>query len=303
MKRHLLSLSCVLTLSLFASKAYAEENDTTATYLQEFVVESKNAWIEDDHAVFVPTRREKNRANSPQTLIQQMNIPYIQVDAEGALKDLRGENVTIYINGIESTDLDISTFWPSDVSRVEYYANPSDPAFNGERAVVNFIVPIYQTGGVSRFNTVQRVPTYEGYYNAASKLVHKRMTYGVNVTGTLYNEKAHPTETKSYRDVWYKGIKYESIDNYSEGTTQSKSGNINAAFSAIYNYKKIRLEHTAGLSWKDNPKSETVSKSTWTPDLFGSNDAWSNTTTHSISPWVRGYYIFNIHPKFRLATS
>lgn len=303
MKRYLLSLSCVLTLSLLASKAYAEDNDTTATYLQEFVVESKNAWIEDDHAVFVPTRREKNRANSPQTLIQQMNIPYIQVDAEGALKDLRGENVNIYINGVEAKDLDLSTFWAKDVSRVEYYANPSNPAFNGEPAVVNFVVPVYQTGGVTKIHTAHRLPDFYGYYNAASKLVHKRMTFGLNFTGQVNNSKSSPVENTSYRDIWYDGLKYESIDNSRESHTKSRSANINAAFSAIYDYKNIRLEHTAGLSWNNNPVNETNGTNTWTPDLFSSEKSWSKSTSKSLTPWVRGYYIFKLHPKFRLTTS
>ncbi|MDE6296175.1 MAG: hypothetical protein K2M03_08955, partial [Muribaculaceae bacterium] len=63
----LASLSLLVFYCSYAQEnaPVVEKNDTTATYLQEFVVESKNAWIEKDRAVFVPTRREKNRANSP----------------------------------------------------------------------------------------------------------------------------------------------------------------------------------------------------------------------------------------------
>ncbi|MDE6294930.1 MAG: hypothetical protein K2M03_02585, partial [Muribaculaceae bacterium] len=86
----LASLSLLVFCSSYAQdNVPAADNDTTATYLQEYVVESKNAWIENDKAVFVPTRREKNRANSPATLISSMNIPVIKIDGD-VIKDLRG---------------------------------------------------------------------------------------------------------------------------------------------------------------------------------------------------------------------
>ncbi len=299
----LASLSLLVFCSSYAQdNVPAADNDTTATYLQEYVVESKNAWIENDKAVFVPTRREKNRANSVETLISSMNLPLIKV-VDNTIKSLRGDDVKVFINGQEATGVELSTFWPKDVIRVEYLADPSDPKYKGYRAVVNFIMPKYSVGGVTKVNTYQSLLPYSSIYTLSSKLVHGRMTYGLMVNGRTSDiREGQFTNIKheEYRDIWYGGRKYDKLINTSETTDDTDWYGVNAAFNAIYtDDKTVRVVHTASLAW-DKYKNSDIGKNNWMPDIFDSNNSFGRSCRKSISPQFSGKYIYMITPKWQL---
>ena len=69
----------------------------------------------------------------------------------------------------------------------------------------------YEAGGVSRVNLFQKIPN-NGYYTASSKLVYKRMTYGVLFSGNYYRDhRSHMTGETQYRDIFYEQKNYEII--------------------------------------------------------------------------------------------
>ncbi|MDE6294828.1 MAG: hypothetical protein K2M03_02055 [Muribaculaceae bacterium] len=292
----------MILLINWCEDVYAEDNDTTAVNLQEYIVESKNAWIEKDRAVFVPTRKEKNRANSVETLLSSMNMPYIKVDGE-LMKDLRGESVSVFINGQEATGVELSTFWPKDVIRVEYLSNPSDPKFKNKRAVVNFIMPVYSVGGVTKFNTEQSVTPYSSYYMASSKLAYKSMTYGASIYYRPTNYSYTDDEYEQYRDIWYNHKKYDALTNKNKGETKSKGNSVNAAFNAIYfKENKMRLVHAASLSWnKDSDEHTQINN--WSPQLFTSNSGWNSLKYRNLSAGISGNYGFAFSPKCELSAN
>ncbi len=297
---------CLMIMISSALAVKAEEDaDTIPTYLQELVVESKNAWIEKDHVVFMPTRKEKNRANSPQTLIQQINIPYIRIDNKGEMTNLKGDKVAVFINGFEATGIDLSTFWPKNVTRVEYFENPADPKYKGYPSVVNFIVTEYALGGVTRAMTNQSFLPYSSRYNVASKLTYKRMTYGLQVNASVFNQKEGDNEertSQTYNDVWYDGNKYDRISSENISTTAWKYDNVNAAFNAVYtDDKTIRLVHTVSLSWNKSNNND-IGSMTWTPLLFNSDYSRSHYSSRSLSPQISGKYIFALSQKWQLIT-
>lgn len=190
---------CTIIFIVSSIAAYAE--DTIPTYLNELIVESKHSWVENDRVVFVPTKKEKNLAYSPETLIMSMNVPFIKVK-DGIMSDLRGESVAVFVNGVQLTEAELSTFIAKDVTRVEYYSNPSDPKFKGLRAVVNFITPVYMAGGVTKLNTRQSLPNYSGRYTVSSKLVYKQMTYGVMVDGSTGRFDTRQESREDYKNIW-----------------------------------------------------------------------------------------------------
>ena len=59
---------------------------------------------------------------------------------------------------------------------MQYLEHPADPRYEGASVVVNFIMPEYKVGGVTRVNLFQRFPN-NGYYTAASKLVRNNWSY------------------------------------------------------------------------------------------------------------------------------
>ena len=200
-----------LTLILLSALATKADDSIPATDLQELVVKSERSWVENGVFNFLPTKKEKQLSNSPGSLIKMMNIPLLKADGE-AIRTLADEPVSIFINGEPAKDIDISTFWPSDVKKVEYMQSPSDPTFRGAKNVVNFVMAKYEVGGVTRVNVRQDVPMTNVYYDLASKLAYKKMTYGISVNsfGWLYKDSDSEGEA-IYKDIFYDGVKYKEI--------------------------------------------------------------------------------------------
>ena len=114
---------------LFACALTTKADDSIKVrQLDEVVVKSSRAWIENDKAIFIPTRHEKNLANSIETLIKNMHLPVIR-SVKGVLTGRNGESITYFINGVKADDIDASTFWPKEVRRVEYIENPTEPTY------------------------------------------------------------------------------------------------------------------------------------------------------------------------------
>ena len=141
-------------------------------------------------------------SNSPATLIKSMHLPFIK-EKDGLIISASGEIIPVFINGEKAENIDLATFWPKEVKRVQYIENPSDPRYEGAKYAVNFIMPVYKVGGVTRVNLFQKMPN-NGYYTAASKLVHKKMTYGFLLSGNYYRDhRSDMTGETQYRDIFY----------------------------------------------------------------------------------------------------
>lgn len=184
-------LTIALTCLLLCGGNARSEDSIPARQLGELVVTDDRSWIENGTVNVIPTKKEKKLSNSPASLIKSMHLPFLK-EKDGTIVSLSGEPVSVFINGERASDIDISTFWPMEVKRVQYMESPADPRFEGGRRVVNFIVEKYQLGGVTRFNGTQKVPD-NGYYTASSKLAYKKMTYGVMVNGSYLRD--HRTDS------------------------------------------------------------------------------------------------------------
>lgn len=268
------------------------ENGTGRT-LEEVVVRSERAWVEGNKAVFIPTRSEKNLSDDPVSLIESMNIPLVNV-VGGTLKSISGRDVTIFINGIKATDVDISTFWSKQVRRIEYLERPADPAFEGVAAAINFIMPVYIVGGVTKIDMDQDIPN-DGDYEIASKLAYRRMTYGALFSGGYSRDHMSSTTGEEiYNDVYYDGIRYDHISREFEEHSWSRKNNVNASLNARYITDGIRITHTASLNWTRYPGSGSTASDLWRPDLFGGNLSHTGTNGRILSPQLSGEYNFRL---------
>lgn len=303
MKR-ILILSCILHI-IGCISLYAQKNDSIVTDLQEFVVESKSVWIEDDHVVFMPTRKEKNRSNSVETLLRQMNMPYVTI-ADNVIKDLRGENVSVYINGNEATEVELASFWPKNVIKVEYYSDPSDPKYKGSKSVINFVVANYNIGGVTKLNIYQSLMPYKARYNLSSKLDYKNMSYGVMVYADTYNQREGQLKSENidiYKNIWYREDYYSEISDKNEISNNSDMYVVKAVVNAIYNNKRnVRMAHSVSLSWEDWDDMN-VGLNQWNPEIFKQNNSSSSRYKNALSPRVSGIYSFILNQKLTLFTN
>lgn len=149
--------------------------------LEEVVIQAERGWIEKGVINVIPTKNEKKLSTSPATLIKAMHLPFLE-EKDGIIVTPGGETAVVFINGIRAEGIDIATFWPKEVKRVECIPNPTDPRYEGVRYAVNFIMPEYEAGGVTKVSLFQRVPN-NGFYELSSKLVYKKMTYGAMLRG------------------------------------------------------------------------------------------------------------------------
>ncbi|MCM1005792.1 MAG: outer membrane beta-barrel protein [Prevotella sp.] len=288
-------------LILLASTATATADEITdsiasAHELEEFVVVGERSWIEGNKAVFLPTKQEKNLATDPASLIQRMKIPMLFVD-QGVIKNMRGDAVPVYINGEPADNIDLSTFWAKQTNRVEYIDHPADPHYRGASAVVNIIMPEYEIGGVTKISANQEIPG-GGNYDLASKLVYKKMTYGLLLRGAYERNHSNTTVgSESFNNIWYNGEFYDKITRDFSGHTWTRSQNFNVALNARYRTDKTRFVTTLALAANRNPGSGQEDANIWTPSLFDNTSSRTSNNSRSLSPQLTGEFVrvFNQH--------
>lgn len=287
---------------LFSPVKLSAQDSIPSTNLEELIVEGDRQWIEADKIVKIPTVSEKKKSNSPQTLIKAMHMPYLQVK-DNVVSDLSGNPVTFFINGEPADEIDISSFWPMDVKRVEYLKNPTSPNFRGMQYVVNFIVAKYSYGGVTKFDLFQRFPN-NGYYQIPSKFVYKKMTYGALLTGSyLNNHRDERYGEEIFSDFYYNDVYYDQLKRQIYENGYERSHGLGLSVNARYDNSNINILHTVSVGWNISSESGTFSKDVWDFDLFSAAQSTSSYRFHNISPQVRGDYFFKLSEKWYLSTS
>lgn len=286
-------------LTPFILQAQEANDSVKENKLKEIVVKGERAWIEGEKAVFLPTKREKNLAKDPASLVRNMAIPTVIVTGN-EIRSIAGTPVTIFINGERADNIDINTFWPKQTKRVEYLENPSDPTFEGASAVLNFVMTDYEAGGVTKIDLEQQFPNSGDYY-VASKLAYRRMTFGASFSGEYSREHGdYNSGERTYRDIWYDGEPFPRLTQQYEGAVWERSDNINASVNAKYSDSSKRLTHTLSLNWDHNPGSGNAYEEHWNIPVFNSVTAAYASKSRSLSPQISGNYFFRFNPKWWL---
>ena len=282
----------VLILIVGISGVMYAEDSIPEQMLDAVVVKAQRGWIENGIVNVMPSKKEKKLANSPASLIGSMNLPFLR-EREGEIVRPSGQIVAVFINGERATDIDIATFYTMNVKRVQYIENPSDPRFEGVEAAVNFIMPVYQYGGVTRVNLFQKFIQTAGNGEVASKITYRRMTYGVMVYGNYSKDRGDlAVGETNYRNLFYEGVPYDDICYKEEKRSDRKSDYASIALNAKYSTDKITITHTVAFLRERTPEKYSESSGVWSEDLFGSSTVTSASTSKSLSPQVSGMYFF-----------
>lgn len=293
-------LITALTCLLLCGGNAMPDDSIPARQLEELVVTAERGWVENGTVNVIPTKKEKKLSNSPASLIKSMHLPFLK-EEDGSIVSISGEPVSVFINGERATEIDISTFWPMEVKRVQYMESPADPRFEGARKAVNFIVEKYELGGVSRFNGTQKVPD-NGYYTASSKLAYRKMTYGVMVNGSYLRDHRTDSDVETrYTDIFYNGRKYDEITRSEESHGYTREEGVSTAFDAKYATERMNIRHTVSLGWNRNPGSGSNIADSWSGNLFESGYSYNHSTSRSLSPQISGNYYFILPKKWFLS--
>ena len=115
--------------------------------LDEVVVEGEKVIQKIDRQLVMPTSAQKKAATNGVSLLQQMQIPGLSVNAiEKSIATNYGESVQLRINGVEVTQAEVIAIRPEDVIRVEYHDQPG-LRYGGAAAVIDYIVRRRESGG------------------------------------------------------------------------------------------------------------------------------------------------------------
>ena len=297
MLKHILLFTIISVMYSFY--ALGANDSIPEKQLREVVVEGNRAWIQDGVINVIPQKNEKNLSDSPSSLIRIMHLPFLK-ESGNSIQNLNGESVSIYINGESASDTDIQTFWPKECKRLEYMEHPSDPKYGGAAAVVNFIMEEYEVGGVTRLSALQRFLN-DGFYDASSKLVYKKMVYGFMINGGYERNPENISFGETdYKDLFYNGRHYDLISRTEETRIKKNSENLDVAFNARYRSDKARITHQVSLGWNHDPGSQSHGTDIWTDNLFGSSSSSSRTWGRILTPQFTGNYYFMFNDKWFL---
>lgn len=301
----LAGITLFLPLSSYAAELQdsvknSEPKDTASrktTNLDEVVVTTDWQWRDGEKCVFLPRKRQKNVASDATDLLRQMHLPVLLYAGgpNGTIKGLNGQDISIFINGVAATSIDMKTFWPKQCLRVEYYEHPSDPRFQGATNVVNFIMPVYEWGGLTKVKGYQLFPN-NGSYDLASKFTYKRMTYGASFTGGYSRDHISGSEVSSdFYDLYYKASHYDHISSLeNRSANASRNDNISGAMNAVYRNGTTVITHQASLNWSRNPGSYESGSLLYNPDIINGSSFLSRSRARSMSPVFSGRYDFKL---------
>ncbi|MDE6369196.1 MAG: hypothetical protein K2K94_08150 [Muribaculaceae bacterium] len=223
----------------------------TSISLSNLTVHEKSATAQSDRTVYMPGMRQKNAAQNIVDLLRFMSIPQINVNIiNSTVTDNAGLAVSLYINGMPASQQDIDGIPTADVRRVEYLEAPSDPRFQGDTRVLNFIVQEYAYGGYTKASLSENF--LNGLTSNASifsKFNYGKMSYDLYVA-------ANNTESKHIGNSMiedYLISRNDQKENHVireeliEGSNYKKN-QYPITFRATYNTDKTQIRNTVGFT-------------------------------------------------------
>lgn len=116
--------------------------------LSEVTVEGAGMIEKVDRYIVIPTAAQIKRSAGSIDLLNNLNLPGLDVDLKERTASIGGQRPVFQINGIPKSQSDILALNPDNVLRIEYSDNPGIRHINqGAGGVINFILKQRLTGG------------------------------------------------------------------------------------------------------------------------------------------------------------
>ncbi len=289
-------LSAAAILPVYAQ----EQTDTLKTQeLNEVVVQAQMQQTSATSSTYIPNKKQKSSAQNAVDLLQQLAIPQITINlVDNAVTTLSGQNVAIYINYLPASSQEIEGLLTSDVRRVEYLDFPTDPRFNGNEHVVNFIMQRYEYGGYTKLTLNENFLV--GLSNRASvysKFAYKRMMYDL-YAGTSNHDNKHvgTSYIGKYTLEGKDGVEQEITRSEIFDNAHFKYNQFPVTFRAVYDSDKTQISNTVGFTFDQSPLAETNGSLSFSPGASANYSYTRNEpyTTRWVS-WQGSYYFILPH--------
>lgn len=269
-----------------------------AVKLGEVRAEAENAHLYADRAVYIPTPRQKSAAQTGDELLSHMAIPQLGMITSGSITTNAGRNVAVYIDYLPASDNELKAMLVKDVKKVEYYTYPSDPRFQGNEYVINFIMQQYEYGGYVKgfghFNLI----SFSEQLLGSTRFQYKKMKYdfiasGWNMNSSHYGSDMTETFTLPDEHGRYTEFKRNST------TTESKkeSQQYFAGFKATYTSDKMVAATEIDGSANNNPHDDRSGTVSYSHNMYPSSsyNSWLDDRSRFLS--IMGYYYFELSSK------
>ena len=253
-----------------AAMAQTESPDSVKTReLDEVVVEAQMQRTNATSSTYTPNTRQKSSAQNAIDLLRQLAIPQININlVDNAVTTPSGQNVAVYINYIPASAEEIEGIMTSDVRRVEYLDFPTDPRFQGNEHVVNFIMQKYEYGGYTKATVNENflVGKLSSRASIYSKFAYKRMTYDLYAGASNHNIRHSGTSTiGNYTLENAAGEPYLITRNEIFDNSHFRYNQYPVTFRAIYDSDKVQIANTVGFNFDQSPTAETSGKLSFVP--------------------------------------
>lgn len=255
----------IVLFSALPSVSYAQQTAPADTVknskeLQEVVVVGETQTVKPGELSFIPTKRQKEISADAYDLLRQLAMPQILVNkVSDNVTTLTGSGVAMYINGIAATSEELKNLHTKNVIRVEYLDFPSDPRYNNNQHVVNFIVRLPEWGGYTRLhNNDSFFANLTSNSSAFSKFIYKKMQYDMFL-GWNYSNKHH----SGYRQDEYFSLLNPDGEPYTLQQTQTptltrcRDWSLPVNFRAVYNSEKFQAINRVHFLHYSNPDNFT----------------------------------------------
>lgn len=258
-------------------------------------------------STYTPTTRQKTSAQNAIDLLRQLAIPQININlVDNAVTTPSGQNVAVYINYIPASAEEIEGLLTSDVRRVEYLDFPTNPRFQGNEHVVNFIMQQYEYGGYTKalINENFLVGKLSSRASIYSKFAYKRMTYDL-YAGASNHDIKH-TGASIIGDYILEntdGEPYHITRNEIFNNSHYKYNQYPVTFRAIYDSDNVQIANTVGFNFDQSPAAETSGCLSYKPaktEEYSYNRCEPYTSRYLV--WSGNYY-FILPRNFHLSVS
>ena len=275
--------------------------------LKEVVVKAQMHRTDASSSTFTPTINQKTSAQNAVDLLKQLAIPQININMmDNTVTTPSGQSVAIYINYILASAEEMEGISTSDVRRVEYLDFPSDPRFQGNEHVVNFIVQKYESGGYTKatLNENFLIGKLSSRASIYSKFAYKRMTYDLYMGASNHNiNHSGNSVSGGYSLENEAGETYQITRNETLESAHLKYNQYPVTFRAIYDTDKMQISNTVGFNFDQTPLSETKGMLSFVPQQNTDYSYYKNEpSTSRYFVWSGNYY-FILPRDFHLSVS
>lgn len=275
--------------------------------LKEVVVEAQMQRTGASTSTYILNGKQKSSAQNAIDLLRQLAIPQININlVDNAVTTQSGQNVAVYINYVPASDEEIEGIRTSDVRRVEYLDFPTDPRFQGNEHVVNFIMQKYVYGGYTKATVSENFLAGKLSSRASvySKFAYKSMSYDLYAGASNHNINHSGTSIiGDYTLEKSVGEPYHITRNEIFDHAHFKYNQYPVTFRAIYDSDKVQIANTIGFNFDQSPIAETAGNLSYEPEQAGEYSYQRNEPyTSRYLVWSGNYY-FILPRNFHLSVS